>query len=285
VKGDVARPEACASSRPGGGRTSHDSVSAVSVRQDCGVAAVSHGDAATRGLTLVRNATLILELRGRRILVDPMLDDVGARPPVENTDNERRNPLVPLPWPIADVVADLDAVLVTHLHADHFDGTAAQRLPRDLPLFCQPADVEQLRTLGFDARAVDEVLPFQGLTITRTSGRHGTEEDVARALGPVSGFVVDDVYIAGDTIWCPEVEEAIETHRPQVAIVNGSAAHFIDSGPLVMTTSDISEVVRRVPLVVVVHLEAINHCPDTRTYVKRQVPEATVPDDGETLAL
>lgn len=43
---------------------------------------------------LIRNATLSVELAGRRLLVDPMLDPAGARPPVENTLPERRNPLV-----------------------------------------------------------------------------------------------------------------------------------------------------------------------------------------------
>ncbi len=89
-------------------------------------------------LTLVRNATLLLELAGRRVLVDPMLDDAGARPPVENSPNPRRNPLVPLPLPAEEVVRDLDAVVVTHLHRDHLDGTAERLLPRNVPVFCQP---------------------------------------------------------------------------------------------------------------------------------------------------
>jgi L-ascorbate metabolism protein UlaG (beta-lactamase superfamily) len=251
-----------------------------------GSAADSQRAASTsRSITLVRNATLVLQLHGRRLLVDPMLDDVGARPPVENTDNDRRNPLVPLPWPVAEVVRGLDAVLVTHLHRDHFDDGAVRHLPRELPLFCQREDEERLRELGFDARPVTDAVDLAGLTITRTGGRHGTDEHVARDLGPVSGFVVGDVYVAGDTIWCREVEEAIERHRPRVAVVNGSAAHFVDSGPLVMTTDDIREVLRRVPRVVVVHLEAINHCPDTRAHVRREVPAATVPDDGETIEL
>ena len=50
-------------------------------------------------LTLVRSATVLLDLRGRRILVDPMLDDAGTRPPVEQTANPVRNPPVPLPFP------------------------------------------------------------------------------------------------------------------------------------------------------------------------------------------
>src|SRR5262245_50263004 len=70
---------------------------------------------------LIRNATLILELSGRRILVDPMLDDMGARPAIDNTPNPARNPTVPLPFPAEQVVAGLDAVLVSHRHRDHLD--------------------------------------------------------------------------------------------------------------------------------------------------------------------
>src|ERR1044071_3005552 len=106
-------------------------------------------------LTLIRNATLLLELDGRRLLVDPMLDAAGARPAVENTDTARRNPLVSLPFPAEEIVAGLDAVLVTHLHRDHFDDGAIRHLPRDVPLYCQPEDEERLRSYGFDAHAVD----------------------------------------------------------------------------------------------------------------------------------
>lgn len=241
------------------------------------------GSAAAR-LTLVRNATLILELDTCRLLVDPMFDDVAARPPVENTDNDRRNPLVPLPAPADELLRGIDAVLVTHLHQDHFDSGAVSHLPPEMPIFCQPHDEKRLRSLGFDARPVDEAAIFRGLQIRRTGGQHGSGA-VAQTLGPVSGFIVGHIYIVGDTIWCAEVEEAIKRHRPQVAIVNGSAARFVDSEPIVMTTDDIREVVRRVPTVVVVHLEAINHCPDSRDYVRSRVPEAVVPEDGETIDL
>jgi L-ascorbate metabolism protein UlaG (beta-lactamase superfamily) len=235
-------------------------------------------------LTLVRNATLVLELDGRRVLVDPMLDDAGARPPIENTANTRRNPLVPLPVPADELVRDLDAVLVTHLHEDHFDETAARLLPHDVPVFCQPEDEETLAALGLDARPVEAALDWDGLRIARTGGRHGTGE-IAELLAPVSGFVLGGLYVAGDTIWCDEVEAAIAEHGPSVAVVNGSGARFLEGDPIVMTTDDVREVVARVPTVVVVHLEAINHCPDTRQEVRAAVPEALVPEDGETLDL
>jgi L-ascorbate metabolism protein UlaG (beta-lactamase superfamily) len=235
-------------------------------------------------ITLVRNATLLVELGGRRLLVDPMLDDVGARPPVENTANQRRNPLVPLPLPVEQIVHGLDAVLVTHLHQDHFDSKAAELLPRDISLFCQPEDEERLGGLGLSTRPVRDELDWEGLRLVRTGGRHGTGE-IAEALAPVSGFLLDGLYIAGDTIWCREVEDAIARYRPRVAVVNGSGARFLTGDPLVMTTADMREVVSRVPTVVVAHLEAINHCLETRAEVRAAVPEALVPEDGETLRL
>jgi L-ascorbate metabolism protein UlaG (beta-lactamase superfamily) len=233
-------------------------------------------------ITLVRNATLLVELAGRRILVEPMLDDAGARPPVEDSPNPRRNPLVPLPFPAEEVVRGLDAVVVTHLHQDHFDETGARLVPRDVPVFCQPEDEARLGRLGLDARAVADELDWEGLHVARTSGRHGHGE-LAEALGPVSGFVLDGLYLAGDTVWCADVEEAIERHGPRVAVVNGSGACFLDGGPLVMTSADVREVVARVTTVVVVHLEAINHCLETRAEVRGAVPGARVPEDGETI--
>jgi L-ascorbate metabolism protein UlaG (beta-lactamase superfamily) len=236
-------------------------------------------------LTLVRHATLLVELGGRRLLVEPMLDPPGARPPVEDSPAPRPNPLVPLPIPAEEIVAGLDGVIVTHLHRDHFDDTGARLIPRHVPVFCQPEDEERLRELGLDARPVESELDWNGVRIARTGGRHGSDEATVANLGPVSGFVLDGLYLVGDTVWCAEVEEALERHRPQVAVVNGSGARFLEGGPLVMTAAQVREVVERVPTVVVVHLEAINHCLEARAEIRAAVPEAFVPEDGETLEL
>ncbi|HSE80308.1 MAG TPA: MBL fold metallo-hydrolase [Gaiellaceae bacterium] len=236
-------------------------------------------------LTLIRHATIVVELGGLRLLVEPMLDPPGARPPVEDSPNARPNPLVPLPMPAEEIVAGLDAAIVTHLHRDHFDETGARLLPRDIPVFCQPEDAEHLRGLGLDARPVADELVWDGLRIARTGGRHGSDDATVSELAPVSGFVLDGLYIAGDTVWCSAVEEAIERHRPRVAVVNGSGARFLTGGPLVMTAEQVGEVVERVPTVVVVHLEAINHCLETRAELRAVVPDALVPEDGETLEL
>lgn len=233
-------------------------------------------------ITLVRSATVLLELADRRILVDPMLDDVGARPPIEGTRNQVANPTAPLPFPAEEVVAGLDAVIVTHRHRDHLDATAEELLPRDVPVFCQPDDEQALRDLGLDARPVADALSWDGLRITRTPARHGSGK-LAALLAPVSGFVLDDLYLAGDTVWYEEVEETIARHRPRVAIVNAGGAEFTEGGLIVMGVDDVREVAARVPTVVAVHMEALNHCFLTRPQLRLSVPEVLVPEDGETL--
>jgi hypothetical protein len=52
-----------------------------------------------------------------------------------------------------------------------------------------------------------------------------------------------------------------------------------------MTTSDIKKVVKQVTTLVVIHLEAINHCLETRAEVRSALAEALVPEDGGVLEL
>jgi L-ascorbate metabolism protein UlaG (beta-lactamase superfamily) len=229
-------------------------------------------------LTLFRNATLLLSGFGRRILVDPMLRDAGTAPPIENTPNPRSNPLVPLTLPAEDVVAAATECVVTHLHGDHFDDAAAALLPRDMPILTQPASASALRDRGFTRVSTSDT------EITLTEGRHGLGE-VAEKLGPVCGFVYAGVYIAGDTILCDEVFAAIERHRPRTVVVNGGGARFLDSERLVMDASDVRQLRDEYEgQIVVVHLEAMNHCLEPRS-LYRGISGVLVPDDGERLTV
>jgi L-ascorbate metabolism protein UlaG (beta-lactamase superfamily) len=173
-------------------------------------------------------------------------------------------------------------VLVTHRHQDHFDDTAAQLLPRDVPVLCQPEDEDALREVGLDARPVETSLDWDGLVVHRVPARHGFGA-VAEALAPVSGFVLEELYLAGDTVWYEAVEETIERFRPRVAIVNAGGASFLEGGLIVMGIDDVREVVSRVPVVVAVHLEALNHCHLTRADLAASVPGVVIPRDGETV--
>jgi L-ascorbate metabolism protein UlaG (beta-lactamase superfamily) len=249
-------------------------------------------------LRLIRHATLLVRLAGRCVLVDPMLDPAGARPPVANTPNPLRNPLCELPEPAEVVVRGLDAMIVTHLHQDHLDATAIALLPKEPPVFCQPEDAETLRAHAFaDVRPVDGALDWDGIRIARTSARHGTGR-IGELMAPSSGFVLAPegdpaLYIAGDSIWCDEVRDALDEHRPGAVVVNAGGARLLEGDPIVMTDDDVVAVARHAPgtRVVAVHMEAINHCLLTRADLRQRLREehlhnrVTVPEDGAELPL
>ena len=249
-------------------------------------------------LRLIRHATLMVGVGGRRVLVDPMLDPEGRRPPVEDSRPQRRNPLCELPEPAEVVVGRLDGVIVTHLHEDHLDDTAVDLLRKDVPLLCQPPDEGVLRDRGFsDVRPVADHADWDGIAVSRTEGRHGTGA-IADALAPVSGFVLaaegePKLYIAGDTIFCDEVTAALDEHHPDVVVVNAGGARFIEGDPITMTADDVVAVARHAPnaTVVAVHMEAINHCLETRADLHQRLHDeglegrVIVPEDGAAIPL
>jgi L-ascorbate metabolism protein UlaG (beta-lactamase superfamily) len=229
-------------------------------------------------ITLVRHATLLLETSHGRVLVDPMLRAAATTPAIENTPNQTPNPLVELPVPPTLVVGGVDLCIVTHLHSDHFDDAADEVLPRDVPILTQPESADALAARGFTNVSVEHA------AIPMTRGRHGTGE-IGEAMGAVSGWVVDGVYIAGDTIWCDEVCDALEQHRPRAVVLNASGARFNTGDPIVMDTDDVRRVraATDAPMAVV-HLEAINHCLEPRS-AYRVIEGVHVPGDGETIEL
>lgn len=252
----------------------------------------------TNFLQLWRHATIFLQLNGRRILVDPMLSPAEAMAPIEHSGNDQHIPMVPLPFD--DVERDaqlrtLHAIIVTHLHRDHWDIAAQAMLPVDKPLFCQPPDAETLRQQGFrQVIPVDDTHGWEGITLTRTDGQHGTGE-LAKKMGPVSGFVLrtaqTSVYLAGDTVWCPEVADALSTQRPDWTVLNGGSAQFTAGDPITMSDRDIAEVAHANSKtnIIVVHLETVNHCRQNRDQLRqalehRQISDRVhIPADGESI--
>ncbi|RUT28996.1 MBL fold metallo-hydrolase [Paenibacillus zeisoli] len=244
-------------------------------------------------IQLIRNATLWIEYAGLTILVDPMFSEAGANPPIINSSNDRRNPLVPLPVD-QGLLSDPDLVLVSHLHLDHWDPAAAKAVSKSAAVFCQPGDEETLQAAGFSqVQPVESSADYQRIQIHRTSGRHGTGEIGVR-MGQVSGYVLQaegepDLYLAGDTIWCDEVEAALVKYRPQITVVHAGGARFVTGDPIIMDEQDVIQLARCAPYtrIVAVHMEAINHCLITREDLKTRLSSeglgssVHIPLDGE----
>jgi L-ascorbate metabolism protein UlaG (beta-lactamase superfamily) len=258
----------------------------------------SQGDAV--GLQLVRSATVKVEYAGTVFLVDPMLAEAEAYPGIAGThDAHRRYPRVGLPMSL-DQAMEADAVVLTHLHPDHWDAVARERLPKSISVFVQDeADARSVRADGFtDVRVFDDTV-FRGTRLYRTGGQHGTDTHIqaaGEALGKVSGVVFQrdgykSVYVAGDTTWHPEVEAAIARHRPDVIVLNAGDARIAGlDGSIIMGRDDMARARLAAPdaAIVVVHLETVNHATqsrdDLRRHIRSQGLDATwmlVPEDGD----
>jgi L-ascorbate metabolism protein UlaG (beta-lactamase superfamily) len=249
-------------------------------------------------IQLIRHATLRVRFDDLMLLVDPMLGDKGTMPPIANSANPQPNPLVPLPVSVAKVLEGVDAVLVTHVHRDHWDAAATDRIPRSMRIICQPADLAFFRELGFeDVRPVHSAVAFGMVTVARTPAEHGTGE-IGQRMAPVCGYVLrsragESLYIAGDTILCSAVRKTVKDFSPQVMVVNCGGARFLEGDPITMTAEEVAQVAHLAPetQVIAVHMEAINHCGVRRTELARHLlPQelarpVLIPQDGELLVL
>jgi L-ascorbate metabolism protein UlaG (beta-lactamase superfamily) len=146
-------------------------------------------------IVFLGHATVLIEVDGVRLLTDPLLRDRVA--------HLRRQ--VPLLAPA--VYADLDAVLISHLHHDHLDLASLRLLGLDVPLFVPTGAGELLRRQGFTGvheLSVGETASVGAIGVTAVEARH----DGRRRPGPggllaeTLGYVIrgrHTVYFAGDT--------------------------------------------------------------------------------------
>lgn len=247
-------------------------------------------------IQLIRNATLRVTYHGRSCLIDPC---VGARHSLPSFAGISPNPTVELPMPAEEVMAGIEAVIVSHLHPDHFDEPAQALLPKNLPLFCQPADEEVIRNAGFQqVMPITDSATWQGITFTRTPGQHGFGE-LAERMGDVSGFVWQaagepTVYWVGDSIWYEPIAQVMADVQPDVIITHSGGARLDDGPPIVMDADMTLAVCQAAPnaTVVAVHMEALDHCPVTRAALRARADEAgiqpghlRIPADGETITV
>lgn len=254
--------------------------------------------ATSESIQLVRNATLIVHYNGYKILVDTMFFPKGAFDPIAGIE---RNPMVDLPIQVNEIIKDIDLVLVTHTHPDHFDPVASETLPKTVKLFNQPADEEFFKNAQFtNAETINDSIVWNGISISRTGGEHGSGE-VLQHMGTVSGFVLQaenqpTVYIVGDSIWIEEVEQAILRFKPDYIVTNSGGAEMpgFEGIPIMLDEEQTLTLLKASgdAKVIATHMGALDHCRTTRTSLQRKADEANIPsgklfipEDGERIVL
>ena len=252
----------------------------------------------------IRNATAKIEIAGSTFLVDPYLAPKGSYAGFEGTINsQKRNPLIEMAEPVEKVLQGVDAVIVTHTHADHWDEYAQKVLPKTLPIFVQNAgDAQIIRSQGFkDVRVLGKNTEFNQVKLSKTGGQHGTDQmyaipQFAELLGEAMGVVMQadgekTLYIVGDTIWNEEVEFALNRYKPEIIVMNTGYAQ-VEGNPdgIIMGKADVAKARQVAPQadIITVHMDAVNHAAVTsdemRKFVKEnKLSKVAVPKESEVL--
>lgn len=254
----------------------------------------------------IRNATAKIQYGDATFLVDPYLAKKGVYEGFAGTPNSQlRNPLIALAEPVESVLKDVDAVIVTHTHDDHWDKAAQELISKDLPIFVQDAnDAKIIRAQGFkDVRVVGKNTPFKNVKLSKTGGQHGTDEMyanpmLAELLGEAMGVVFQTenektLYIVGDTVWNGEVEAALKQYNPEVVVMNTGGAELENFEPagIIMDTNDVAKMAETMPKanIITVHMDTVNHGTvskaDMREFIKGKAFEnrVAVPNESEVL--
>ncbi|MGD9485374.1 MBL fold metallo-hydrolase [Streptomyces sp. TRM70308] len=163
----------------------------------------------------VGNATLLIRYGPLTLLTDPNFLHRGER---AYLGKGLFSPRLVEPAVGVSEVAGADAVVLSHLHGDHFDRRARRGLPRRVPVVTTPHAARRLRGRHGFPRAVGlrtwqaRTLVKDGTAVRVTSlpGRHAGNRLLRAALPPVMGSVLEfgpaggrphvRVCLSGDTL-------------------------------------------------------------------------------------
>lgn len=161
-------------------------------------------------ITYIGHATLLLELAGVRVLTDPNFEPKLGR----------FLPRVSPPGIALDALPALDALLLTHAHADHLSFKSLRRLPHDIPLYAPPPIADWLHRKGY-AHAVpleagecatlgDGRLRIYAEQATHQGSRYGFDRWRSAANMYLLETPSESVFFAGDTALTPTTHALVE---------------------------------------------------------------------------
>ena len=236
-------------------------------------------------LTHIGGPTVLIEVEGRRLLVDPTFDAPGRSYAFGWGASSRK---VSGPALAAADVLPLDAVLLSHdHHADNLDDAGRALLPSAGVVVTTRAGARRLRgaARGLAAWETTELgAPGPPIRVTATPARHGPP--LSRPVaGQVVGFALewpgqDDgvLWISGDTVLFGGVRAVLDRLRVDTALLHLGGVRFPVTGPLrySMTAREAIELVRGsgIRTAVPVHYEGWTHFRQGRAAVEDELRAA-----------
>jgi L-ascorbate metabolism protein UlaG (beta-lactamase superfamily) len=183
-------------------------------------------------LTFVGTATTVLRLGSFTLLTDPNFLHRGQRAYLGKGLWSRRltePALQPRDLP------ELDAIVLSHLHGDHFDRVARRELARAQPVLTTPAAARRLDTWGFETQGLrtwervelskgDESLVVEAVPAVHARGLMGAL--LPTVMGSmiehrVRGEMSSRIYLSGDTLTGDHISEiAARYSRIDLAVVH-----------------------------------------------------------------
>jgi len=237
----------------------------------------------------IRHCTCIIELDNLRFIIDPILYKKNTLEPIEG-GIDKYNPLIDISVN-ENVLRNIDIILLTHLHRDHFDPEIIKFYGINVPIICCIDYKEKLLKMGFsNINFVKDKIEINGMEIILTKGKHGSGI-VGRAMGKSYGFVIkakeqNVVYITGDTIWCKYIEKTIKRYNPNY-IIGFAGSATVKKVHITLDENDIKNILEKAPnaKIIVNHMGAWNHCLLTKEKLKNTIKNINlcIPNDGEII--
>ncbi|WP_341771399.1 MBL fold metallo-hydrolase [Amycolatopsis granulosa] len=234
-------------------------------------------------VTFVGGPTVLLELGGKRFLVDPTFSPAGVH------ESAPGRPLTKTEDPAltAAQIGPVDTVLLSHdQHADNLDPAGRQYVADSLLTLTTPGGA---RRLGGTAQGLApwHQLHIGPVTVTAVPALHGPKGS-EEVTGEVTGFVLTGqglptVYVSGDNASLDVVRDISRRLRKlDLAVLFAGAARtsLFDGAPLTLTSEDAAEAahILRARAIVPVHTRGWAHFSEGPDEVRKAFAGAGLSD-------